>query len=250
MAELTFVRYQPGESLIHRLDVRVKLLALILLAVSTTRADLSDLALMGLLVAAGFISVRPLINRFPVGLFWWLGFIGLIFLARALTTAGAPVLTIGVFDITREGVYSGVQTAGRLALIGLLGLLLVVSTRSIEIKAGIHWLLRPIPRLPAGRVATMLGLVLRFIPMIFEQARRTSAAIKARGIEQRRNPLYRIKYFALPLMRRLFEDTDNLILAMQARQYHDQRTDLSLSMLPIDWIFGAAIILLSVWIWL
>jgi energy-coupling factor transporter transmembrane protein EcfT len=250
MAELTFVRYQPGRSLIHRLDVRVKLIILILLSVSAARADLSDLALMGILIAAGFLSVRPLNFKFSLGIFWWLGFIGLVFAVRALTTAGTPIVTLGVFYITREGVYGGLQVAGRLLAIGLLGLLLVVSTRSIEIKAGIHWLLQPIPRLPAGRVATMLGLVLRFIPMIFEQARKTSAAIKARGIEQRRNPLYRIRYFALPLIRRLFEDTDNLILAMQARQYRDHRTDPSLSMQPIDWIFAVALALVSVWIWL
>ena len=248
MAELTFVRYQPGVSLIHRLDVRVKLGALIMLSVCTARADLTDLALMGFLIAAGFLSVRPLVFKFSLGIFWWLGFIGLVFAARALTTAGTPIFNIGVFSLTREGVYGGLQIAGRLLTIGLLGLLLVVSTRSIQIKAGIHWLLRPIPRLPAGRVATMLGLVLRFIPMIFEQARKTSAAIKARGIERRRNPLYRIKYFALPLIRRLFEDTDNLIFAMQARQYRDLRTDPSLSMRAVDWVFAVAIILLSVWI--
>ena len=250
MAELTYVRYQPGTSLIHRLDVRVKLIGMILLAVSTTRADLSDLALIGILTVSGFIAARPLVNKLSAGLFWWLGFIALVFVARVLATDGTLVFRIGFLAVTREGVYDGMQVAGRLAMVMLLGLLLVVSTRSIEIKAGIHRLLRPIPRFPAGRVATMLGLVLRFIPMIFEQARKTSSAIKARGIEQRRNPVYRIKYLALPLMRRLFEDTDNLILAMQARQYNDQRTDPLLAMQPIDWIVGLVIALLSLWIWL
>ena len=249
MAELTFVRYQPGTSVIHRLDVRLKLLTLILLSISTTRADLNDLALIGTLIVIGFFAVRPLINKISTGLFWWLGFIALVFFVRAMTTEGTSVLKIGFLTITREGVYEGMQFAGRLAIIMLLGLLLVVSTRSFEIKAGIHWLLRPIPGFPAGRVATMLGLVLRFIPMIFEQARKTSSAIKARGIEQRRNPLYRIKYFALPLMRRLFEDTDYLILAMQARQYRDQRTDPVLTMKPIDWAVGVGIFFFSVWIW-
>lgn len=250
MAELTFVRYRPGTSLLHRLDVRIKLFALILLALSMTRADLLDLSVMGVVIASGFVSARPMVYKFSPGLLWWLGFIGLVFAARALTTGGTPILRLGFLTLTREGVYTGIQIAGRLAMIGLLGLLLVVTTRSMEIKAGIHWLLRPIPGLPAGRVATMLGLVLRFIPMIFEQSRKTSSAAKARCIEQRLNPFHRIKYFALPLMRRLFEDTDNLIFAMQARQYSDRRTDPCLSMQPVDWVVGLALVLLSVWIWL
>jgi energy-coupling factor transporter transmembrane protein EcfT len=248
MAELTFVRYQPGTSVIHRLDVRIKLFALILLAISAARADLGDLAIMGILVACGFLVARPQIKNFSGGLLWWLGFVGLVFASRALTSAGPPVFGFGLFTISHEGLQAGARVAGRLAIIGLMGLLLVVSTRPMELKAGIHWLLRPIPGLPAGRVATMLGLVLRFIPMIFEQAGKTSAALKARAIEQRRNPFYRIKYFALPLTRRLFEDTDNLILAMQARQYSDRRTDPILAMQPTDWIVGICLVFLSIWI--
>jgi energy-coupling factor transporter transmembrane protein EcfT len=250
MAELTFVRYQPGTSVIHRLDVRIKLFALVLLAIGAARADFSDLAIIGILLTCGFLATRPPIGNISGGLVWWVGFIGLVFAARALTTAGPPVFSFSVFSISREGLYAGAHVAGRLAMIGLMGLLLVVSTRPMELKAGIHWLLRPIPGLPAGRVATMLGLVLRFIPMIFEQAGKTSAALKARGIEQRRNPFYRIKYFALPLTRRLFEDTDHLILAMQARQYRDRRTDPILAMRPTDWIAGICLVFLAVWIML
>jgi len=249
MAELTFVRYQPGDSLIHRLDVRVKLLALVLLALSTARADFGDLIILGLLIAAGIFFTRPLFTKRFSGILWWLGFLLVVFAARALTTAGTPLLSFRIFTVTREGVFEGLQVAGRLAAIGLLGLLLVASTRSVEIKAGVQWLLRPVPGPAAGRVATMLGLLLRFIPMIFEQAQRTSEAIKARGIQRRRNPLYRIKFFALPLLRRLFEDTDNLILAMQARGYQDRRTDPPLSFKTTDAVVGLGLVLVSVWIW-
>jgi len=248
MAELTSVSYQPGTSAVHRLDVRIKLLGLVLLAVGTAGADSGGLAILGILVACGFWITRPPLKRISGALFGWLGFIGLVFAARALTTNGPPVVSFGMVAISREGLHAGVHVAGRLAMIGLMGLLLVVSTRPGELKAGIHWLLRPIPGLPAGRVATMLGLVLRFIPMIFEQAGKTSAAVKARGIEQRRNPFYRIKYFALPLLRRLFEDTDHLILAMQARLYRDRRTDPTLSMQPADWVVGVGLVFLWAWI--
>lgn len=235
--------------MIHKLDVRVKLAALVLFAVSMVRADFGDLALLGLLISVGFLTARPVFNRGLVGIFWWFGFLLIVFCSRALTTDGTPLLNTKILMVSREGVLDGLLVSGRLAVIGLLGLLMVISTRSIEIKAGVQWLLRPVPGLPGERVATMLGLVLRFIPMIFEQARKTSAAIKARGIERRRNPFYRIKCFALPLVRRLFEDTDNLILAMQARNYQDRRTDPDLSFKASDWIVGFCLILFSVWIW-
>ena len=249
MAELTFVRYQPGVSVIHKLDARVKLGALVLFAICTARAGFGDLALLGLLIIFGLMSTRLTFSRNSLGFFWWLGFLMLVFFARALTTDGAPLLSTKFFTVTREGALDGLLVAGRLAVIGLLGLLMVISTRSIEIKAGVQWLLRPVPKMPSERVATMLGLILRFIPMIFEQTRMTSAAIKARGIERRHNPFYRIKYFALPVVRRLFEDTDNLILAMQARCYQDRRTDPYLSFQSSDWVASAGIVLLSIWIW-
>lgn len=248
MAELAFVRHHPGVSIVHRLDVRVKLVALLLFTIGIARADFGDLVLLGLVVMLGLVSARPTFARSAAGLLWWFGFLMLVFCARALTTDGTPLFSIGIFSVTREGVFGGLLFAGRLAVIGLLGLLMVISTRPIEIKAGVQWLLRPVPKFPSERVATMLSLILRFIPMIFEQARRTSAAIKARGIEQRRNPFYRVKHFALPFVRRLFEDADNLILAMQARCYRDRRTDPHLAFQVSDWVACVGLALLFLWV--
>lgn len=243
MAELTFVRYHPGLSVLHRLDVRVKLLATVLLAISAARGGFVDLLFLGALICAGFLTVRPSMARRSAGILWWMGFLGLVWAARALGTSGTAVVSIWGLTVTREGALDGLLVAGRLAVIGLAGLLLVLSTRSSQVKAGVQWLLRPIPGLPAARVAAMLSLLLRFIPMIFDQAAKTSAAVRARCIERRRNPVYRVKHYALPMLRRLFEDTDNLILAMQARGYHDRRTDPPLSMRPLDWAVSSALLL-------
>lgn len=250
MAELTLVHFQPGNSVIHRLDARVKLASLVLLAVAAAGAGFGDMAVMGALIAAGFISSRISITGFGPGMLWWPAFLAVVFVSRALTAAGEPIVSFWLLTLTREGAADGLLIAGRLAAVGLMGLLLISSTRPMDIKAAVQWFLTPVPGLPAARLATMFGLIIRFIPMIFEQSRRTSAAVKARGIQGRRNPLHRIKYFALPLLRRLFEDTDNLILAMQARSYSDRRTDPRLSFEPIDWIVAAGVALTVIWIWL
>ena len=81
-----------------------------------------------------------------------------------------------------------------------------------------------------------MSLIMRFIPVIFDQAKITVDAQRARGIENRKNPAYRLKKLALPLMRRTFERADKLANAMEARCYTENRTDPELSSRRRDWI--------------
>ena len=116
------------------------------------------------------------------------------------------------------------------------GLSFVLTTRSSEIKAAVEWMLKPFPWIPAKRIAIMMSLVVRFIPIIFEQAKKTMEAQRARGVENRKNPVYRLKMFSIPFMRRIFERADKLVLAMEARCYSENRTDSLLSSGVKDWI--------------
>jgi energy-coupling factor transporter transmembrane protein EcfT len=97
-------------------------------------------------------------------------------------------------------------------------------------------MLKPFPWIPAKRIAIMMSLVVRFIPIIFEQAKKTMDAQRARGVDNRKNPVYRLKMFSIPLMRRIFERADKLVLAMEARCYSENRTDSLLSSGVKDWI--------------
>lgn len=89
----------------------------------------------------------------------------------------------------------------------------------------------------------MLGLTIRFIPIILNQMRETADAQRARGIENRKNPVYRTVKFIIPLMRRTFEDADKLAVAMEARCWSENRTDPELSFGKSDW---AAVLTASV----
>jgi energy-coupling factor transporter transmembrane protein EcfT len=126
----------------------------------------------------------------------------------------------------------------------LTGLSFVFTTRSSEIKAAVEWMLKPIPWVLAKRIAIMLSLIARFIPVIFEQAKKTAEAQRARGVENRKNPIYRLKMFGIPLMRRVFERADKLALAMEARCYSENRTDALLSSNIRDWIALAGVVCL------
>jgi energy-coupling factor transporter transmembrane protein EcfT len=113
---------------------------------------------------------------------------------------------------------------------------MVATTRSSEIRAAVAWFLRPFPFIPEKRVSIMMSLIMRFIPVIFDQAKVTVDAQRARGIENRKNPMYRLKKLALPLMRRTFERADKLANAMEARCYTENRTDPELLSRRRDWI--------------
>jgi biotin transport system permease protein len=159
-----------------------------------------------------------------------------VFMARSLSVPGSPVVEFKGITVTREGLYEGAMVCWRLVIVIMTGLSFVLTTRSSEIKAAVEWMLKPFPWIPAKRIAIMMGLVVRFIPIIFEQAKKTMDAQRARGVENRKNPVYRLKMFSIPLMRRIFERADKLVLAMESRCYSENRTDSLLSSGVKDWI--------------
>jgi energy-coupling factor transporter transmembrane protein EcfT len=105
-----------------------------------------------------------------------------------------------------------------------MGFLLMATTRIAHIRAALVWFLAPIPLVDEKALATMVGLLVRFLPVILFQAAEISDAQRARGIERRKNPLIRLVKFSIPLFRRVFLSADELAAAMQARCYSEQRT--------------------------
>lgn len=81
-----------------------------------------------------------------------------------------------------------------------------------------------------------MGLILRFVPVILDQARETAEAQKARAVENRKNPVYRLTKFSFPLIRRTFERADDLVAAMEARAFTEHRTDPELTADKRDWV--------------
>jgi len=240
MAELTVFHYRPGASVLHRLDVRMKLVLLAVFSVACLHLSFAGLLLLGsvLLSLAAASRALPAIRSRE----WrWLGML-LIFvlIARAISTDGSAVFSAGPLTVTREGLEDGMRLCLRLAMVVCAGSVFVATTGPSAIKAGIQWLLKPAPFIPAQRVGTMLGLLVRFVPLVFEQTAMLSDAQRARCIENRRNPVYRLTVFGIPLMRRIFEMSDRLVTAMEARGYSDSRTMPGFSATVRDWIAGGA----------
>ncbi len=250
MAELTSFSYQSGDSLLHRIDVRFKILFVILISLIGLNLYFAGLAiltslLLGLIIHAclSLISGLKELRYFLILLLF-------IFVARVLSTDGPPLMVFRFIRISSLGLYSGILVCWRLVIIVILGFAFISTTRPSAIKAAVQWFLKPVPFIPEKKVALMMGLILRFIPVIFHQAGEIVEAQKARGVENRKNPIYRLTKLAFPLMRRTFERADNLVAAMEARAFTENRTDSELNSHKRDWICLIVVCFLSIFMFL
>jgi energy-coupling factor transporter transmembrane protein EcfT len=244
MAELNVLGFQAGASMLHQLDVRFKLVFIVLISLSSLKANIFSLSLVTLVLAAALLHAGLPVKSTLKDLRYIFLLLLFVFIARSVSVPGSSVIEIKTISVTREGLYEGAVVCWRLVIVIMTGLSLVLTTRPSEIKAAVEWMLKPFPGIPGKKVAVMMSLTVRFIPIIFDQARETLAAQRARGVEMRKNPIYRLKMLGIPLMRRTFEQADNLSLAMAARCYSENRTGPRLSSNAIDWIALAGVLVM------
>jgi energy-coupling factor transporter transmembrane protein EcfT len=236
MAHLTAFHYRPGDTLAHHLDVRIKFIVLILISLTVLKAPMAFLGLITIGQMMLIVRLRLPLKVTLAELRFLLFLLAAVFVARALSTPGTPFVALKWLTISKEGLSEAALIVWRMLLIVLLGLPFVVTTRPADIKAAVEWFLKPVPFLPAARIGTMIGLLLRFVPTIFAQAGETMAAQRARAVENRKNPIYRLTKFVIPFVRRTFESADRLALAMEARGYTENRTEPQFSVRIQDWI--------------
>ncbi|MCG6911433.1 MAG: energy-coupling factor transporter transmembrane protein EcfT [Deltaproteobacteria bacterium] len=216
---ITAFHFCPGNTPVHSLDPRFKLI--LMAAGSLAVLDASTAALAFLSAAVLLVSLIARLDLLSAvrDLRYFFFLLAVVFTARAIFTPGEPLVQIWVLKIGRAGIADGAVVCWRFLVVVVMGLILIATTRVADIKRSAAWFFRPVPGIPERRVATMLGLLVRFIPVIFARAKEVSAAQSARCIGARRNPFYRLRVYALPLLRGVFRDADNLAVAMEARAY-------------------------------
>lgn len=236
MAELTSFGFSPGDSLLHHLDARFKLIFIILLSLVCLNLYFVSLGIFTVLLLGCIIIARLPLNSGFKELRYFFILLLLVFIARVLSTGGTPLINIKFITVSKEGLFSGILVCWRLAFVILLGFTFVATTRPSAIKAAVQWFLKPVPLIPEQKVAVMMGLILRFVPVIFDQAKETLEAQRARCVQNRKNPVYRLIKLGFPLMRRTFERADDLVAAMEARGFTENRTDPELVAHQRDWV--------------
>lgn len=227
MNKLIFGRYMPGDSFIHRLDPRAKLLAsfyfigIIFLANNwQTYALLAAFTLFAVFLSKVDIKffirgIRPLI--------WLILFtVGLQVL---FTSGGETYWSWGGFNITQFGVMNGLFIFCRFVLIIFMSTLLTLTTPPLELSDAIEYLLRPLKvvRFPVHEVSLMLSIALRFVPTLMDETEKIMNAQRARGVDFGEGSLVQKMKAVIPLLIPLFVSSFNraedLATAMEARGY-------------------------------
>jgi energy-coupling factor transport system permease protein len=223
---VTIGQYFPGDSFLHRLDPRTKLIAVLLLSV----AIFLPRYFPGYLLVALFTMMAVALSQVPVkfilrGLKPIMIFMAITVLFNAFLTPGEPLLQIGRWAITREGLVLSAVAAVRLVLLVVSASLLTLTTSPILLTDGLERLLRPLAPLgvPAHELALMMTIALRFIPTLVEEADRIMRAQEARGADFRSGSLINRAKGLIPVMVPLFvaafRRADELATAMEARGY-------------------------------
>lgn len=219
MAELTTIGYKAGNAPLHRLDPRTKQLLLMVLSAASLWGNIWFLGVTSIVVFFLILQTHLRFSQLVREIRFFIYFIIFIFAVRAVTLTDNLVPATSMEDIAAAALF-----CWRLLLVVMLGVLLISTTRTSDIRAALIWFLKPLPFINEKMAATMVGLVVRFLPLILFQAREIDDGMRARGIEKRKNPLVRPIAFTSTLLRRVFVRADELVDTMQARCYSENRT--------------------------
>ena len=264
-SDITFGQYVEGNSLIHRLDPRMKIVLSILYIVTIFLAKsvtafvlltLSAFLLIGLTkLSPGMIlrGMRPLlfiiVFTAVFNIFWM--------------TGDTLLVSLGPVKIYLEGIINAVLIVLRIVLlIVATSVFLTYTTTPLALTDGLEQLLAPLKKLhvPVHEFSMMMTIALRFIPTLIDETQKIMNAQKARGADfSQGNLLQRAKALIpilVPLFISAFRRADELATAMECRCYTggDGRTRMNvLRSTPKDWIaavvvlaLGAAIVLANI----
>ncbi len=227
LKDITIGQYFPGNSVLHRLDPRMKIIMtmgyITALFIASNMAGLLLCAAMGL--AGYLISGIPLVMvknslKPVVPIIIFTAVLNMIFVE------GTPVFELWIIKITREGVLLAVLMVVRIICLIAGTSLLTYTTSPIALTDAIERLLSPLKRLhvPVHELAMMMTIALRFIPTLIEETDKIMSAQKARGADMESGGLIDRAKALIPILIPLFVSSfrraDELALAMECRCYH------------------------------
>lgn len=225
--DITIGQYYGVDSVIHRLDPRVKIVGTLLYLISLFTFS----GFMGYVAAIAFFGVITALSRVPLS-YILRGlkpvFIMLVFTAflNLFWTSGESFFTWGWINLTWEGLYKALFISLRLIMLILGASLMTLTTTPNQLTDGIERLLRPLRHIhvPVHELAMMMSIALRFIPILVEETDRIMKAQTARGADfESGNVIRRLKNM-MPILVPLFVSAvhraNDLALAMDARCYH------------------------------
>ena len=238
LKDITLGQYFPGNSVVHRLDPRTKLIMLVvyIIALFCAVSWVSYAAVLSFLAVTIAISTIPLKSLFKgmkplILILVFTGVLNLFF------TGGETVLvSIWRITVTMEGLVRAILMVSRILMLISGTFLLTYTTSPISLTDGLEALLNPLKilRLPVHELSMMMCIALRFIPTLIEETDKIMSAQKARGADfENGSLLERVKALVpilVPLFISAFRRADELATAMECRCYQggEGRTKMKL----------------------
>ena len=241
MAYRLVFHYFPGQSPLHYWDARCKFIALALATFALLRMDEKALVLFSLLLAFAITLTRLPLKAMLHDLKAWSLFLVFLFMVQAVSFSDPDRVLLSWLPVSASSLQAAGLTCWRLGLILGFGVLFTFVTRPRDLQHALIWFLKPIPFLPAQRIALMVTLTLRLVPLIMDQLEEVSLANRARLGNQRKNLLQRARFLVLPLFQRSLIRTDELALALTARGYREDRP-VHLSPIPARHIIPLVVV--------
>ncbi len=225
LKDITLGQYFPGDTLIHRLDPRTKLIALMLYIVALFQAKgwIGYTAVLLVTIVCMTIAHISFSNIFK-GLKPMLFIIALTALLNIFYTQGTPIVEGWI--VTWEGIDRAVKMMLRIALLITGTFLLTYTTSPMELTDGLELLMNPLKKIkvPVHEMTIMMSMALRFIPTLIEETDKIMSAQKARGADFENGSLIQRARALLPILVPLFVSAfrraDELAVAMESRCYH------------------------------
>lgn len=229
LKDITLGQYFPGNTLLHRLDPRCKLLLMIFYIVGLFMAQnilgycLMALALLTAILLSK-VGFKAILNGMkPVFLIVVITAVLNLFYTKG---QGEPLVSFWVINIYYEGVRTALFMVFRIMMLISCTFLLTYTTSPILLTDALESLLSPLKklRLPIHELAMMMSIALRFIPTLIEETDKIMAAQKARGADFDSGGLIQKAKALIPLLVPLFVSAfrraDELAIAMECRCYH------------------------------
>lgn len=234
--DITIGQYYPADSVLHKLDPRVKLAGTLIYIISLFAFK----SVAAYVVAGFFLAAVIRISKVP---FHYIvrGLKAIVILMlmtvcfNALLTPGLHVICkFWIFTITWEGIITAVFMLIRLIFLIISSSLMTFTTTPNHLTDGLEKVMNPLKRLrfPVHEISMMMSIALRFIPILLEETDKIMKAQMARGADFESGGLVKKAKNLIPLLVPLFisafRRANDLAMAMEARCYNggDGRTKM------------------------
>lgn len=240
MTGMKLGQYVYGDSFIHQLDPRTKIICCTLAVISVMASDsFYYLIFLLLLMTAAIVSSRLNLKFILKSIYQIRSLLLVTLLFQAFLTPGQSLLTLGSINMTIEGLILGSINILRLIILFMGSLILLMTTTPMKLLTGIEYLLKPLEKLniPVHNFTTILGISFRFLPTLFEEASIIRNAQKSRGSQfDAPQLMVKIKSYAavvIPLFEASLCRAADLGEAMDSRCYTPHPNHLRLNSLKM-----------------